>query len=171
MKFSNPRLLKALLVVVFSFSLAGFASGATKIWTNVAGGTWSTAANWTPAGAPGAGDTVFITNNGSYLVTLDANATILSLTLGGASGAQTLSNNASTLRFNAPSTVRNNGRLIVHGGTLGNTNLTIASGATFTLAGAGDKVFDTLRLLNEGTVAWLAGQICRARTRNDSSVC
>jgi hypothetical protein len=91
---------------------------ATKIWNNLSGGSWTNAANWTPAGIPGAADSVFITNNGTYQVSLDANATIVALTLGGATGTQTLSNYASRLTLTDASVVRNNGVLVLGGGTL-----------------------------------------------------
>src|SRR5260370_31746136 len=56
---------------------------ATIAWTNTAGGTWNTAANWTPNQVPDAGDDALITSNGTYTVTLDVSPTIASLTLGG----------------------------------------------------------------------------------------
>ena len=46
---------------------------ATIIWTNTAGGTWNTAANWSPNIVPGAGDTANITTPGTYSVALNVN--------------------------------------------------------------------------------------------------
>ena len=118
-----------LAVLIQAACLCPSAPAAQKIWNNLAGGSWINASNWTPAGVPGVADSVFITNNGTYQVSLDANATVASLTLGGASGAQSLSNNASGLTLNTASVVQNNGVLILGGGTFSGSNgVTIASG-------------------------------------------
>lgn len=47
---------------------------ATLAWTNTAGGLWSAAANWSPNAVPAAGDSVLITNAGTYTVTNSAGA-------------------------------------------------------------------------------------------------
>src|SRR6266436_85616 len=39
------------------------ASAAVKTWVPTAGGLWTTAANWSPSGAPAEGDDVTIPNN------------------------------------------------------------------------------------------------------------
>ena len=44
---------------------------ATYVWSNLNGGTWSTAGNWAPNGVPGAADLALITLPGSYVVALD----------------------------------------------------------------------------------------------------
>ena len=44
------------------------------VWTNPGGGNWTGAANWTPNQVPGAGDNAFITNSGTYTVTISAPA-------------------------------------------------------------------------------------------------
>ena len=78
-------------------------------------GNWNAAANWSPAQVPGPADNVFITNNGTYTVTLDKPdvdpAVIGSLTLGGASGTQTLSIGNVVLTLNGASVVNANGHL------------------------------------------------------------
>ena len=77
--------------------------GATISWTNNSGGLWSVPANWDAHLIPRSFDSVNITAAGTYTVTVDTNVTILSLTLGGASGQQTLTNNAQTLSItNSP---------------------------------------------------------------------
>jgi hypothetical protein len=65
-------------------------------WNNPSGGNWSVAGNWSPARVPAKGDTVFITLAGTYTVTLDVNDTVAFLTVGGATGAQTLVANGRT---------------------------------------------------------------------------
>lgn len=73
-----PRLALALACI----STSG-AQAAVKSW-DTGSGSWSTGANWSPAGAPAAGDTVFIGPHASAenaLVTLNANASVASVTL------------------------------------------------------------------------------------------
>jgi hypothetical protein len=55
------------------------AQAATITWTNTSGGNWSVAANWSPNQVPGVADTALIETNGSYTVTLNANAQIAGL--------------------------------------------------------------------------------------------
>ncbi len=96
---------------------------------NAGTGNWNNAANWSPAQLPAAGDDVVIGANGSnttFTVTLDVNATVNSLNLGGGSGTQTLAIASPTLTLNAPSTVNANGILRQSGGTIaGNGSLII----------------------------------------------
>jgi hypothetical protein len=97
--------------------LAAFASPAAVInWTNPNGGNWSVATNWSGGIVPGAGDDVFITAAGSYIVTQDISATINSLTLGGASGTQTLANSGFILNLNTNSVINGSGLLALSGG-------------------------------------------------------
>lgn len=99
-------------------SCAARISAATIVWTNPSGGNWNVAANWTPNQVPGPGDNVFITNSGTYTVILNVNTTNASLTLGGASGTQTLTNFSQTLNLAGASTVGSRGQLKISGGTL-----------------------------------------------------
>jgi hypothetical protein len=82
-------------------------------WTNAAGGNWSAGANWSTGTPPGPTDTALITLDGTYAVTLDVNATVAALTLGGASGQQSLSATSRTLTIAGASTVGANGRLVL----------------------------------------------------------
>ena len=102
-QFIAPKRFFALLAVGFWFS----AQGATITWTNTAGGSWSVTNNWSPNQIPGAADTALITASGSYTVTLNNNAQVSTLLVGGAGGTPTLT---------------------VAGGTLSSTNGTIAVG-------------------------------------------
>src|SRR6185503_3736230 len=56
--------------------------GADVYWTNLAGGSWTTAANWSTGVVPGANDHAFLTSNGTYTVSLTANASAGSVTVG-----------------------------------------------------------------------------------------
>ena len=76
------------------------------VWTNLTGGNASVPANWSPNLVPGPGDDVFITNSGTYSVTIDAgNGSMRSLTFGGLSGRQTLAISNVTLNLNFASSV------------------------------------------------------------------
>src|SRR5437660_5496372 len=97
------------LVAVLCLVSAAFASDVS--WTNSLGGNWSTAANWSTGTIPGPSDNVFLTNAGSYTVTLDVDATVASLSLGGVSGAQTLSVSSHTITINGTSAISANGVL------------------------------------------------------------
>ena len=60
--------------------------GATIQWTNTGGGLWNVPANWSPNVLPGALDMVVITNDGTYTVTGNSNATVAQLRVGGGTG-------------------------------------------------------------------------------------
>ncbi|MFN3407607.1 MAG: beta strand repeat-containing protein [Limisphaerales bacterium] len=76
----NPRITGLAVLSLLVFHAQVFAS--TLVWTNTAGGNWNVAANWSPNAVPAAADTAFITNAGTYTVTVNAAATIASLTVG-----------------------------------------------------------------------------------------
>jgi len=135
------------------------ARAADLIWTNVAGGNFNTALNWSPNQTPGAGDNAFITNNGTYTVTLNADASVNALAVGGSSGTQTLaltSGNftiAAASTFDAPAILNFSGGTLTgagdvtlagtlnwSGGTMAGTGRTIlASAATANLTGSATK--------------------------------
>ena len=146
-------------------------------WTNTAGGNWSVAANWSPNVVPGPLDDAYITTPGSYTVTVYAAASVANLTLGGASGIQTLAINSPTFTLHSGGVVSGNGVLAFGGGTLSgpgpltvngalnwtggtisttsvtvNNVLTISGGATKLLEGA-------CTLVNTATANWSGGTI------------
>ncbi len=61
--------------------LAGIARAQTYDWINTSGGTYSTAANWSPAGPPPAGGTARFALANTYNVTFSASATVNILTM------------------------------------------------------------------------------------------
>jgi urease beta subunit len=159
--------------IVFLFFAIGCPRAATITWTNTAGGNWSVTNNWTPNQVPGSSDDAVITASGTYIVTLDASATVASLTLGGTSGTQSFLANANTLTLNGASTVGSNGAFNLGGGTLSGTgsftvngpfswsNGTVANtggvtlNGTSSLSGVGSGTMSLNGLLiNGGSLTW-----------------
>ncbi|HMJ91220.1 MAG TPA: hypothetical protein VK530_15470, partial [Candidatus Acidoferrum sp.] len=87
----NLKLRLSLFAFAILSALVSIQSHAADlVWTNAGSGNWSSAFNWSPNQAPGAGDNAFITNNGSYTVTVSADASVNTVTVGGSSGTQTI---------------------------------------------------------------------------------
>ena len=152
------------------------ALGTDISWTNTTDGNWSVAANWSPNSVPGSGDNAFITNSGTYTVTLDVIDTVSNLVLGGASGTNALSINANYLIVSSIGSINTNGLLSLGGGGFYGTNiiggvmnwtggyfngvLTVASNATLNISGPATKY--TLQgtvVINYGTNNWTGGTI------------
>ena len=112
-----PRLVTTALVASLFPSWTSVRA-ADLTWTNTSGGNWNVAANWSPNQVPAAGDNLFITNSGTYAVTVNANATVNTLLLGGESGTQTLANSGATLTLTNSASVGPNGVFAMSGGTL-----------------------------------------------------
>ncbi len=147
------------ILPLFALLLAVLASPAATItWNNPSGGSWQTAANWQPAQVPGAADTALITLAGTYTVTLANNVTVSQLTLGAASGTQTLTLAGQTLDATGSGTVAANGALTIQSGAL-KGSFTIASGGILTFASGAQKALYQLNLVNHGTVRWLGGNL------------
>ena len=112
-------------------------AGGTLTWTNVNGGLWSVASNWSLGRVPQAGDSVVITLSGTYTVTMDVNFTGTTITLGAASGTQMLAMSGRTLTLTGGLRIGSNGVFtptgsstvtagtLVNQGTLNATNTTI----------------------------------------------
>ncbi|NOS70409.1 MAG: hypothetical protein HOP33_10815 [Verrucomicrobia bacterium] len=153
------------------------ANAADLVWV---GGTglWDAPANWSPAQLPTAADNVFITNNGTYTVTIDrVDPTVGSITIGGATGTQTLFLDRATLTLNGASVINTHGELQLsvttsvlagagnltvngtftwtRGEMTGAGVTTISSGGVMTIGGNADLVGRTLN--NSGTINWNAG--------------
>jgi hypothetical protein len=181
----NSRISPAAAAIISALSVSLISLLPTRAaninWTNVTGGNWSVAANWDPNSVPGASDSALITAAGTYTVTLDISPTVGGITLGGASGTQTLAMNGQTLSLNGGFTVNANGSYTLNSGKLvGNTNailtgifywtgsggsqlngiLTLASGSTLNVNGGGsDHDMPNCTLTNNGTVAWTIGRV------------
>lgn len=125
---------KWLLSLLLFFALPFIPSAANIVWTNTADGNWDATTNWSPHQVPGISDNAFITNNGTYIVTPDAVATVASFTLGGTSGTQTFANSGQTFTLNSASTVKPNGVFDMSGGTLAGAG-NLAVNGTFNWTG------------------------------------
>jgi hypothetical protein len=163
-----PRACIALLLVGIGFSL----NAGTITWTNIHGGDWSTASNWSPNQVPGGSDTALITTSGTYAITDNANIQVANLTLGAPSGIQTLTMNGTRLAVANGGMVGANGVLsmtnstlaglltvngiinLVNGGNLtGGSSLTVASNAVLNIGGQYSVYLNGV-LTNAGTVNW-----------------
>jgi hypothetical protein len=112
---------------------------ATKTWTGGAttskpnSSKWGTAAGWSPAGVPAAGDNVIIDGSGKYPVTLDVNTAGLN--------SLTINNSTATLTMTgtAASAINLQGANIIIGGGTGTINdaggIALASGSSVSGAG------------------------------------
>ena len=167
------------LVSTVIFFTAG--ANATDLTWVGGSGNWNVAANWNPAQIPGSGDNAFITTNGIYTVTVPQNtpATVASLTIGGASGTQTLAIDKTTLTLNGSSLINANGQLdflaagstltgagslTVNGtlnwanGTMSGTGATtIGSGGVLAIGSGGETLGRTLN--NGGAGMWAGGNL------------
>ncbi len=153
---TNPFFALAFLFVLSSVET----HAVTRSWTNTAGGNWFASTNWTPNGVPTGVDVAFITNNGTYTVTILTGAvTVATINLGGASGTQTLLNGTTSgLAVTNAGTVRANGILsVTNGGLQG--NVTVQSGGQLNFSGGSTKNIFSLTLINQGTVNWSGGHL------------
>ncbi len=122
---NSRRLRTFLLLAAMLGTLNGHAGVVT--WTNVNGGLWSATTNWSPNALPAVADSVFLTNAGTYTVTQDVAATVGNLTVGGASGTQTVTLSAAWLSLSGASVVNPNGVLAQGMGDLaGSGSLTVS---------------------------------------------
>ena len=113
------------------------------IWTNGAGGSWSTANNWSPNQVPQPADRVFLTNAGAYVVVLTNTTMVNALFMGTPGGAQIL-----TLASNAILTVTVTCQL--NGGSLqGAGQLTVVSQMDWT---AGRMFGPGITRINSGAI-------------------
>jgi hypothetical protein len=117
-------------------------------------GNWSNGADWS-AGQPGSGSDVFI-NTGNDNVTLDVNASINSLTLGGTSGSSTLTNTGIvTLTIAGALTINQSG-------TLTFSTVGVSAGGTVTNAGTVNLTHGGLAggtIINSGVITLDVGSV------------
>src|ERR1051325_5197974 len=133
-KFIGAVTLRLAFFTLFT-ALSVSARAATIVWTNTSGGSWSSAVNWEPNQVPGMGDTALITNSGTYSVTLDGDVTLGSLTVGGASGTQTLDDPSFNFTLSSASAIKTNAVFSLDAGTLGGPGLLTVNGRFNWIAG------------------------------------
>src|SRR5687767_3367932 len=124
------------------------------VWVNTAGGNWSDPVNWSPQLVPGASNRAYITNDGTYTVTVDIPATVGALIVGGVSGIQSLDSPSFTLTLDGaggPSTVGVNGILNLSGGTLAGGGL-LDIGGVFNWTGGAVSGSGSLSIASVGTL-------------------
>ncbi len=122
--FPKMTMRTCFLALMLAFNVS--APAAIKTWTNSSGGAWSAAANWTPNGAPSTGDVALISAGGTYTVSLDSSVILAGLTLGGASGTQTLATAGQQLVLNGSGEVAAPGRFLLSGNLSGTNHLLVA---------------------------------------------
>jgi hypothetical protein len=167
--------------IVCSALLAAATANATDlVWTGQTS-DWTSAGNWTPAQVPTAADNVWITNSGTYTITLPAGSsgTAASVTVGGASGTQTLTIDRATLTLNGTSAVNANGQIALSvaqsiltgagnltvNGTLNWTNGTMSGTGTTTIGSGGVLAIGSAGVIlgralnNGGTTTWAGGNL------------
>ena len=116
-------------------------------WDNVGGGSWTTAANWSPTGVPAAVDNVSIGLAGSYKVTLPPGQAVNNLTLNSGSATLAFGSTVTGFALNGTATLTAgkwevNGLLSSTSSITGGT-ITRGSGATGVLS-----LLGALRLVN-----------------------
>jgi hypothetical protein len=90
---------------------AGSALADHVYWMNPSGGNWNVGSNWNTGTPPTATDIAHINYDGTFFVTLNTNATVQGLLIGGYSGTQTLLCNSWELTVNGSLTIDANGAL------------------------------------------------------------
>ena len=153
--------------MILALALAGGAVRARAGTINTAwnGGTgnWNVATDWTPNGVPnnGGGNAYNVTTDsgGTDLVSLNINATIASLVLGGTTGGSTLQNLASTaetLAVTGATTINSTGTLEFANASTLKFEGGLTSGGSFYLTGATGTITGT-GTFNSGSGTFISG--------------
>lgn len=152
------------LLFIFLALVLGVLKGnaAFKNWINTSGGNWFDAANWSPAGVPGGGDAVTITNNGTYSVVVSTGIVSTAVfTIGGGTGKQTLIYGSTTAFTSLPltnSTVLANGVLMItNRGAVG--SLTVKPGGELRFDLGPAMQLYSLAITNQGTLTLAGGSM------------
>ena len=127
---------------------SAYASGCTDTFTNTAGGSWSTASNWSKKAAPTSEEEACITEKGTYTVTIAAaTENPKALTIGASSGKQSLDIEATASGY-AELNTGAGGLTIGANGSVTLTESGVSGNTDYLIGGA---------VLNEGTISTLTG--------------
>ncbi len=162
------------LAALTLLAIGNLAHSATITWTNLSGGNWLAATNWTPNQVPANADNVRITSPGTYTITINSGTSVASLMLGaggGVAGVQTLAmTHPSGSAFQSVTTI------VTNGGVFNALNIdfdgpvTVANGGVFTESGVlmNSLKVDPGGVLNmvDGPFLGLAGPMTNAGTIN-----
>jgi len=161
--------LHGLCAICLFLVLLPSARGQTNSWVLPDSGKWETNANWSLGSAPGAGQNVFITNDTTKTVTIDAitagfpgTMTVGSLDIGGplfTLNTLFLSNAGTITPFKVTGllTIGGNGELVVNGsllvaGALNDQNEISIEAGTLTLLGAGGTLTESITVSGGGAL-------------------
>jgi trimeric autotransporter adhesin len=167
MKISFKYLFAIVAVIIF---IAPAARATDLVWIG-ATANWNVAGNWSPAQIPTAADNAWITNSGTYVVTVPAgsSATASSIVVGGASGSQTLAVDRATVTFSAASSINSNASLallVAQSVVTGAGDLSVnglLNWGNGTISGSG-----ALNISSAGTIAIGSGGVTLGRVLNNS---
>jgi hypothetical protein len=126
----------ATLILLWAANMHANALAATKTWVGAAGGgSWSTAANWSPASSPGASDDIVI-NAGTNAMSFTglSSLTIATLTINGTTGSVTWTSGSATITVTGAIISQVNVTSGVASLVTQGTGGSIAAGKTFTIS-------------------------------------
>jgi hypothetical protein len=129
---------KSILILALTLAFVTSINAATKTWVGAAGGgSWSTAANWSPASVPNNTDDIVI-NAGTSAMSFTgmSSQTIATLTINGTTGSVTWTSGASTLTISGNFVSAVNVTTGVISISTAGTGSNIASGKTLTISSA-----------------------------------
>jgi len=139
--------LEYVMMAAVAWGLLSESAWATvRVWKDPVDGLWNNTNCWSPAGLPAGGDELYITNQGSFTVSLNTTPVYASLTVGGESGTQSLNWITGTLP----------GFLVIE--PHGTLNL---------VSNTGDWILSGT-ITNQGQVVWVTGS-ATTWTWNDNS--
>ena len=140
---------------------------ATYQWTNTLGGNWYQGANWSPNFVPGASDTAYITNAGTYTVQItnfNTTAPVNALTIGGPGSPTVIIDNYNSTLSMTNTVVTAGGTLIMSNAWLSGA-LTVQAGGQLLFAGSAGAYIYSLIITNQGTVTWSSGSLAMGGTK------
>ena len=130
------------LLVSCAFFHSFFANPAMAedvFWSNPVDGVWSDGANWSTGNPPSGADNVFINLDGTYTVLINTPVSMQSLTLGSASGVQTLADTSFSVTVDGLADISGGGVLslitttVAGAGSISNTGVVFLRSASIAI--------------------------------------